>query len=191
LASGAPVLTVAKEAVQSVGEKQVVYVRAPNGATTFAEREIRLGRTVGDRVEVLSGLSAGDAVVSKGSFYVRAEVERLGLRGAQSSSPDAAAAAPSGSVSGSQAVKITVTEKGFEPDRVSLRGGAAARLTFVRTTDKTCGTEVVFPSLSIKRALPLNQPVAIEFTPPTTGEIAFACGMGMLKGVVLIQTHRP
>jgi plastocyanin domain-containing protein len=68
-----------------------------------------------------------------------------------------------------------------------LRVGTPARITFVRTTDKTCGTEVVFPSLNIKRALPLNEPVAIEFTPANSGETAFACGMNMLKGVVVVQ----
>jgi plastocyanin domain-containing protein len=35
--------------------------------------------------------------------------------------------------------------------------------------------------------LPLNEPVAIEFTPAKTGDIAFACGMNMLKGVVVVQ----
>jgi plastocyanin domain-containing protein len=80
-----------------------------------------------------------------------------------------------------------VTEKGFEPDRVSVRAGSLARLTFVRTTDKTCATELVFPSLNIKRPLPLNEPVAIEFTPAKTGDVAFACGMNMLKGVVGVE----
>jgi plastocyanin domain-containing protein len=70
---------------------------------------------------------------------------------------------------------------------VNVRAGAVARLTFVRTTEKTCGTEVVFPSLNIKRALPLNVPVTIEFTSPQAGEVAFACGMNMLKGVVVVQ----
>jgi len=86
-----------------------------------------------------------------------------------------------------QAAKIAVTEKGFEPDKVSLRASVPARLTFVRTTDQTCGTEVVFPAFNIKRALPLNQPVVIEFTPSKTGDVAFACGMGMLKGMVAVQ----
>ena len=53
--------------------------------------------------------------------------------------------------------------------------------TFVRTTDKACGTEVVFPSLNIKRVLPLKEPVLIECTPAKAGELAFACGMNMLK----------
>jgi plastocyanin domain-containing protein len=46
---------------------------------------------------------------------------------------------------------------------------------------------VVFPSLNIKRPLPLNEPVVIEFTPAKAGDIAFACGMNMLKGVVVAQ----
>ena len=42
------------------------------------------------------------------------------------------------------------------------------------------------PAEFLKRALPLNEPVVIEFT-PAKGEIAFACGMGMLHGTVLVQ----
>jgi Cu+-exporting ATPase len=57
----------------------------------------------------------------------------------------------------------------------------------VRTSDKTCGTEVVFPSLNIKRALPLNEAVTIEFTPTKMGDIAFSCGMNMLHGTVVVQ----
>jgi plastocyanin domain-containing protein len=83
--------------------------------------------------------------------------------------------------------KVLVGELGYEPARVSLRAGRPAEITFVRTTEKTCGTEVVFPSLNITRALPLNEPVIIEFTPAKTGEIAFACGRNMLHGTVVVQ----
>ena len=83
---------------------------------------------------------------------------------------------------------MVVSEQGYEPAKVTLRAGTPARITFVRTTDKTCGTEVVFPSLNIKRALPLNEPVVIEFTPAKSGDIAFACGMNMLHGVVVVQS---
>ena len=41
--------------------------------------------------------------------------------------------------------KIAVTDKGFEPDKIRLRARVLARLTFVRTTDKTCGTELMVP----------------------------------------------
>jgi RND family efflux transporter MFP subunit len=185
----ASVLAVPKDAIQSVGDRQFVYVSSVKDPTKFIEREVRLGRAMGDQVEVLAGLSAGDSLVSKGSFFVRAEAERLGLRSPQSASPSSPARTPPAQPGSapSQVGKILVTEKGFEPDKVSLRPGTTVRLTFVRTTDKTCGTEVVFPSLNIKRSLPLNEPVTIEFTPAKTGEVAFACGMNMLKGVVVVQ----
>lgn len=62
-----------------------------------------------------------------------------------------------------------------------------ARITLVRTTDKTCGTEVVFPSLGIKRALPLNEAVIIEITPEKGGTLEFACGMSMPRGSVVVE----
>ena len=80
-----------------------------------------------------------------------------------------------------------VNEQGYEPAKITLRAGVPTRLTFLRTTDKTCGTEVVFPTLNIKRALPLNEPTLIEFTAAKSGDIAFACGMNMLHGTVVVQ----
>ena len=181
---------VPRAAVQNVGERQVVYVSDPSVAGRFVEREVQLGGAAGDRVEVVGGLQPGDRVVVDGSFFVRAEIERLGLRptaratgssGAESSVSGGTASRP-----GVQVASIVVNEKGFEPARVPLRAGMPARLTFLRTADNTCGTEVVFPSLDIRRPLPLNQPVTIEFT-PSGGEIAFTCGMHMLHGSIVVQ----
>lgn len=143
-------------------------------------------------MEVTAGLQPGDVVVTEGSFFIRAERERLGLRPAAATAATATSTATPPASSGSdtanvQSAKIVVNEQGFEPAKVALRVGMPARLTFIRTTDKTCGTAVVFPSLNIKRALPLNEPVQIEFTPAKSGEIAFACGMNMLRGAVVVQ----
>jgi multidrug efflux pump subunit AcrA (membrane-fusion protein) len=44
----------------------------------YAEREVKLGDASGDLVQIISGLVAGDAVVSKGTFSIRAERERVG-----------------------------------------------------------------------------------------------------------------
>jgi RND family efflux transporter MFP subunit len=67
-------------AVQNISDHQVVYSANPNEPGTFTEREVRLGDASGEQVEVVSGLQPGDQVVSKGSFFIRAERERLGLR---------------------------------------------------------------------------------------------------------------
>jgi plastocyanin len=95
-------------------------------------------------------------------------------------------AACGGSAPAVESAKIVANERGFEPDRITVRAGTRVRLTFVRTTDKTCATEVVFPSQKLTRELPLNEPTVIEFTPDKSGELAFACGMDMFKGAVVV-----
>ena len=190
--AGAPVMLAARvprSAVQNVGERTVVYLADQTAPGTFIEREVRLGQTSGDQVEVVSGLHSGDAVVTEGSFFVRAERERLGLRPA----PGADATRAPGSSSAergnepARTARVIVGERGFEPATVTFLTGTPVRITFLRTTDKTCATEVVFPSSKIKRALPLNEPVTIEFTPEKSGRIAFACGMDMLRGTVIVK----
>jgi hypothetical protein len=180
-----------RTAVQNVGNRTVVYVADPKQPGRFVEREVRLGSTTGDEINVLSGVAPDDSIVSEGSFFVRAERDRLGLRGAEPGPPTTTNATPASAGTSAAAtapeLKVLVTEQGYEPAKVSVGSGTPARITFVRTTDKTCGTEVVFPSLNIKRALPLNQPVTIEFTPKSSGEIGFVCGMNMLRGSVVVQ----
>ena len=192
-APGASVPVVPRSAVQNVGDRTVVYLANPNEPGKFTEREVRIGDASGEQVEVTAGVQPGDAVVTEGSFFVRAERERLGLRPAAAATAatgisTGAPPASSGSVTAKiQSAKIVVNEQGFEPAKVALHAGTPARLTLIRTTDKTCGTEVVFPSLNIKRALPLNEPVDVEFTPAKSREVAFACGMNMFRGTVVVQ----
>jgi len=191
-AAGTSTPRVPRSAVQNVGDRTVVYLANPKEPGKFIEREVRLGPSSGEQVEVVSGVQPADVVVTEGSFFVRAERERLGLRpatAAPSASPSRAPAATSreGADATVQNAKILVNEQGYQPAKITLRAGVPARLTFLRTTDKTCGTEVVFPSLNIKRALPLNEAVVIEFTPAKSGDIAFACGMNMLHGTIVVQ----
>jgi cobalt-zinc-cadmium efflux system membrane fusion protein len=175
-------------AVQNVGNRTVVYVPDPKQPGRFIERDVRLGDRSGDDVFVLSGIQPGDSVVSDGSFAVRAERDRLGLRPteapARANPPPASSQPASAETPGG---RVFVTENGYEPAKLTLRAGQKARITFIRTTDKTCGTVVVFPSMNIRRSLPLNEPVAIEFTPKSSGEIGFVCGMKMLRGTVVVQ----
>jgi len=177
---GAPVVIVPRAAVQTIGEGYVVYVALPGEPGRFAERAVRIGGAAGDMIEVVEGLEAGERIVGKGSFFVRAEVDRLGLRRPR---PDTARDAPAAPAS----VSVAITEKGFEPARVSVAAGRPARITFTRRTDQTCATDVVLPSLDIRRALPLDTPVTIEWTPHRTEDVAFVCGMNMLRGTVVVE----
>jgi len=85
-----------------------------------------------------------------------------------------------------QEVKVELTDKGYEPETIKLKAGSPAKVTFVRRTDEACGDEVVIKDYGIKRSLPLNQPVVVEFT-PRKGEFTFGCGMGMFEGKVVVN----
>lgn len=189
-AGGGTLPLVPRTAVQNVSDRTVVYVADTKQPGRFVEREVRLGDRTGNDVAILSGVQAGETIVADGSFAIRAERDRLGLREGRSSAATPQAPGRSSETvvaAGVQEAKVLVTENGYESAKLTVRAGQPARITFVRTTDKTCGTEVVFPSLNIRRPLPLNEPVVIEFTPRDSGEIGFVCGMNMLRGTVVVQ----
>ena len=74
-ASPARVLTVPRQAVQSIGETQVVYVPAAEEGR-FLQRTVKIGEETGGGMRVIEGLKAGDKVVTEGSFLLRAEALR-------------------------------------------------------------------------------------------------------------------
>jgi plastocyanin domain-containing protein len=84
-------------------------------------------------------------------------------------------------------IEMSVTAKGFEPVKVTVKKGEPLHLVVTRKVEATCATEIEIKDAGIREKLPLNKPVAIEFTPQKTGELRYACGMGMLGGVLLVE----
>ena len=68
---GGHVLAVPKEAVIDTGAKQVAIVALPNGY--FEPREIKVGQPTDEFYPVLSGLAAGDQIVTSAQFLVDSE----------------------------------------------------------------------------------------------------------------------
>jgi cobalt-zinc-cadmium efflux system membrane fusion protein len=66
---------VPRTAVQTVGERSVVYVRADEEGR-FIERSVKLGPIVGDHVQIDEGVKPGERIVTEGSFFLRAEAAR-------------------------------------------------------------------------------------------------------------------
>jgi plastocyanin domain-containing protein len=93
----------------------------------------------------------------------------------------ASAAAPS------SVVRVTADDRGFTPSSIAVNKGQPTTLQFVRTSDSTCAKEVVVPALHIHKSLPLNTPVDIPLAADDEKTYAFACGMGMLKGQVVVR----
>lgn len=73
LGAAANVVLVPRSALQTVGERQVVYVADPDQQGRFIERQVEVDDTGGDRVVVIRGVAVGEQVVSEGAFFLRAE----------------------------------------------------------------------------------------------------------------------
>lgn len=73
-------IVVPRQAVQNVADRTVVYLADATQPGRFIEREVRLAEPAGDQVVIVEGVRPGDRVVTSGSFSLRAERERLGLR---------------------------------------------------------------------------------------------------------------
>ncbi len=84
-------------------------------------------------------------------------------------------------------VALAVTANGFEPASVRFKAGEPVKLVVTRKVERTCATDIVIASLGIKKALPLNKPVAIRFTPKTPGTIRYACAMDMIAGSMIVE----
>ncbi len=64
-------VTVSSDAVQTVNDKSVVFVRVPGG---FIAQPVTLGRSDGKLVEVAQGLKPGMAYAAAGSFVIKSEL---------------------------------------------------------------------------------------------------------------------
>lgn len=66
------ILAVSESALQDLQSRPVVFVKTGPGA--FALRPVEVGERTAGRVEILRGLSAGEEVVTSGSFLLKSEL---------------------------------------------------------------------------------------------------------------------
>ena len=64
-------LTVPAEAVLNAGERKTVFIDRGNGY--FEPRQVKTGEREGDRIQILSGLTGGERVVTSGNFLIDSE----------------------------------------------------------------------------------------------------------------------
>lgn len=78
-------LGVPRSAVLQTGERSLVFVKAGNGQ--LQPREVKVGAASDDRIEILSGLRAGETVVASATFLVDAESNLGSLLGGMGNMP--------------------------------------------------------------------------------------------------------
>jgi plastocyanin domain-containing protein len=88
--------------------------------------------------------------------------------------------------SGFQEAMILV-KGGYTPDLVVADAGTPIRLTFLREESGACSERVVLADFHKSAELPQGQQVSIDLPAAKAGEYLFQCGMGMLRGKLVVR----
>lgn len=89
-----------------------------------------------------------------------------------------------GSESITQNAVIEVTAYGYEPNYLKVKKDQEVTLTLESKDAYSCASAFRIPGLGISVNLAVNDSQKIIFTPNKAGKIAFACSMGMYRGVI-------
>ena len=87
---------------------------------------------------------------------------------------------------GVQRIKVTV-KGGYTPDVIVLKKGVPAELEFYRDEASTCGEEVVIPDFGINQRLRAFETTLVRLKPEREGEFTYTCGMGMMRGKLVVE----
>jgi Cu(I)/Ag(I) efflux system membrane fusion protein len=189
-------LVVPASSVMATGKRSIVWVEVqPN---MFEPRDVTIGMSTETYVEVIDGLSEGEHVAETGGFLIDSE---SALQQPTAADPHGGHAdknpaevlaqpsqyfkSPEKHASGNE---TGILVKGrYSPEVIHVKVGKPVRLHFYRDEDADCTNEVVFENLGIRRRLPARETTTIVFTPTEVGEIAFSCGMGMVRGKLIVE----
>ena len=85
-----------------------------------------------------------------------------------------------------QEIKVIV-KGGYDPDVIVVKKGMPVKIDFYRDETADCSEEIVFGDFNIRKSLPAYKTTSIEFTPEKPGEYTFTCGMGMMRGKLIVE----
>lgn len=88
-----------------------------------------------------------------------------------------------------QEVQVNV-KGGYTPDTILAEQGRPLRIRFLREETAPCSDTVVFPAFGVREELPAHRVTTVEISPDQPGEFEFTCGMGMLKGRLIVEEGR-
>jgi len=82
---------------------------------------------------------------------------------------------------------MILVKGGYTPDTIVVQRGKPLRLNFRREETASCSEKVIFADFGRSADLPTGQLVSVELLPEEPGEYAFACGMGMFRGKLIVE----
>jgi Cu+-exporting ATPase len=87
---------------------------------------------------------------------------------------------------GVQEIEVAV-KGGYSPGVIRAKEGVPLRIVFDRQEAGECTSEVVFPDFRMRRSLPAFTKTAVDVLPERSGQFAFACGMNMVHGTLIVE----
>ena len=87
---------------------------------------------------------------------------------------------------GVQEVAVTV-KGGYSPAVIEVERGKPVQLSFYRDEENSCSEELLMPDFSVRRDLPAFKTTLVELLPQQAGTFEFTCGMGMLRGSLVVK----
>lgn len=88
--------------------------------------------------------------------------------------------------SGIQEAVIKV-KGGYTPDVLIFDAGKPIKLNFIREETASCTEEVVFSDFNKRETLTPYKTIPVELKIDKPGEYGFQCGMGMIKGKLIVR----
>ena len=76
---------------------------------------------------------------------------------------------------------------GYSPSVITAKINLPVKINFLRQEKSECSHYVVFSDFKIRKELPENKTVSIEFTPKSKGDFGFTCDMGMYQGKLIVK----
>lgn len=76
---------------------------------------------------------------------------------------------------------------GYTPDVLIFEAGKPIKLNFIREETAACTEEVIFSDFNKKATLIPFKIIPVELKIDKAGEYGFQCGMGMVKGKLIVQ----
>ncbi|MFH1528101.1 MAG: cupredoxin domain-containing protein [Bacteroidota bacterium] len=88
--------------------------------------------------------------------------------------------------SGIQEAVIKV-KGGYTPDVLIFKAGKPIKLNFIREETAGCTEDVIFSDFNKRATLTPFKTIPVELKIDKPGEYGFQCGMGMIKGKLIIS----
>lgn len=76
---------------------------------------------------------------------------------------------------------------GYTPDLLVFEAGKPIKLNFHREETAACSEEVIFSDFNKKAVLTPFKTIPVELKIDKPGEYNFQCGMGMLRGKIIVE----